>query len=108
MSIIGTSFTKASGTILVLVLAASNCSAETIGQRRCMMLNGQLSAITQTATAPVPGTVGDLAERAHQLCLIGKTAQGLRAYAKALKIMGSHPIFPPEQQANDTNLRTRS
>lgn len=88
------------GFALVSMFVASSCLAGTIGQKRCLILDKQLSGITHQAKDPAPKSVGDLAEKARTLCSRGKTAQGLRAYAKALKMMGSQPVFPSEQQPN--------
>lgn len=109
MSVAGKQFGHVFGLALVSLLVASPCFAGTIGQKRCMTLDKQLSGITHTAKNPAPKTVGELAEKARALCSKGKTAQGLRAYAKALKIMGSQPVFPSEQQPNaQVNHRIKS
>jgi hypothetical protein len=109
MSNFGKQFGRFIGFALVPMLIASSCPAGTIGQNRCMVLGAQLCGIVYTAKEPVPKGVGELAEKAQSLCLVGKTAQGLRAYAKALRIMGSQPVFPSEQQPNtEANLRIKS
>ena len=100
MSTIGKQIGNIIGFALVSMLLASSCTAGTIGQKRCTTLDKQLSGLTHSAKNPAPKGVGDLAAKARGLCSKGKTAQGLRAYAKALKIMGSQPIFPSEQQPN--------
>ena len=100
MTKIGKQFDHVVGFALISMLVASSCSAGTIGQKRCMTLDKQLSGVTHKAKDPTPKSVDDLAEKARGLCSRGKTAQGLRAYAKALKVMGSQPIFPSEQQPN--------
>lgn len=97
MPTIGKHSSKAIGLGLVFMLIASTSTAGTIGQKRCMMLDKQLVSVTHSAKASTPKSVGDLAEKAQTLCSNGKTAQGLRAYARALKIMGSQPVFPSEQ-----------
>jgi len=100
MSLVGTKFGKVTGIALVLCLFASSGIAGTIGQKRCMILDKQLSGLVHKSKTPVPRSVDDLADKAQLLCSKGKTAQGLRAYAKALKIMGSQPVFPSEQPLN--------
>ena len=108
MSVVGKHF-GVFGCALVSLVIASSCIAGTIGQKRCMVLDKQLSGITHQAKSQTPKSVGELAERARSLCSRGKTAQGLRAYAKALKLMGSQPVFPSEQQPNaQANLRNKS
>jgi hypothetical protein len=68
-----------------------------------------LSGITHSAKSAAPKSVGELAEKARSLCAKGKSAQGLRAYAKALRIMGSQPVFPSEQQPKaQANVRNKS
>jgi len=103
MSVVGTQFGKVIGAALISFLVASSSIAGTIGQKRCMILDKQLSGLVHKAKNPVPRSVSDLAEKAQSLCSKGKTAQGLRAYAKALKIMGSQPVFPSEQQPKARN-----
>jgi hypothetical protein len=109
MSTVGKQFGKIIGFALVSLFIASSCIAGTIGQKRCLVLDKQLSGITHSAKSTTPKSVDELAEKARALCSRGKTAQGLRAYAKALKIMGSQPVFPSEQQPNaQANVRTKS
>jgi hypothetical protein len=99
---------KAAALGLVSMLFASTCSAGTIGQNRCMALDRQLSDIRQTTKVSAPQAVGELAVKAEALCSEGKAAQGLRVYAKALKILGRQPVFPSEQQPNQNSQRIRS
>jgi len=106
MSVVGTQFGKVIGIALVSSLVASSSIAGTIGQKRCMILDRELSGLVHKSKNPVPRSVSDLAEKAETLCSRGKTAQGLRAYAKALKIMGGQPVFPSEQQ--QPNSRNKS
>lgn len=98
MSTIGNTFAKALGAGLVSILVASTGHAGTIGQSRCAALERQLSAIRLSVAGDTPKSVNDLAGKAQTLCLDGKTAQGLRAYAKALGILGSQPVLPADQQ----------
>jgi hypothetical protein len=88
------------GGVIVLamasMLAASSSIASTIGQTRCQALDTQLSGVVHANKQPAPKSVGTLSDRARALCAKGKTAQGLRTYAKALKIMGSQPALPRE------------
>jgi hypothetical protein len=79
---------------------ASSSHAATIGQKRCMMLDKQLSDLVHAAKTPPSKSVSSLADKAKSLCAKGKTSQGLRDYAKALKSLGSQPILPAEQQPN--------
>lgn len=104
----GRHYGHAIGPVLASLLFASTCTAGTVGQDRCLMLDGQLSGIRRAADIPAPKAVGTLADKARMLCAAGKTAQGLRAYAKALGFMGSRPVFPAEQQANRSNERIKS
>jgi hypothetical protein len=109
MSTLGKQFGTVVGFALISMVVASSCAAGTIGQKRCMTLDRQLSGVTHSAKSQTPKSVGDLAQKARGLCSRGKTAQGLRAYAKALKIMGSQPVFPSEQQPNvQLNARNKS
>ncbi len=103
MSVVGTQFGKVIGIALVSSIIASSSIAGTIGQKRCMILDKQLAGVAHKSKSPLPRSVSDLADKARILCSKGKTAQGLRAYAKALKIMGSQPVFPSEQQPNARN-----
>jgi hypothetical protein len=82
------------GTVLSVLLAASSSPAATIGQTRCLILDQQLSGVTRAVETTTPLTVSALAEKARGLCSKGKTAQGLRAYAKALTLAGSQPALP--------------
>jgi hypothetical protein len=108
MSVVGKQFGIV-GFALISMLVASSCIAGTIGQKRCMTLDRQLSGLTHSAKGGTPKSVGELAEKARGLCAKGKSAQGLRAYAKALKLMGSQPIFPSEQQPKaQANSRKQS
>jgi hypothetical protein len=108
MSVGGRQFGTIVGFALVSLLVASSCFAGTIGQKRCAILDKELSVITHSAKSPTPKAVGELAEKAETLCSKGKTAQGLRAYAKALKLVGSQPIFPSEQQINNPKSNPKS
>jgi hypothetical protein len=53
-----------------------------------------LSGVTHTAEDAAPVTVGELTTKARGLCSQGKTAQGLRTYAKALTLVGLQPALP--------------
>jgi hypothetical protein len=88
------------GGVIVLamasMLAAPPSIGATIGQKRCQALDAQLSGVVHEDKQPAPKSVGTLSDKARALCAKGKTAQGLRTYAKALKIMGSQPALPKD------------
>lgn len=94
MSTVGKYSIPSIGIVLATLLAASSSTAGTIGQTRCLILDRQLSGVTRTADTTTPFTVSELAEKARGLCSRGKTAQGLRAYAKALTLVGSRAALP--------------
>jgi len=81
---------------LATLLLAPPATGATIGQSRCAALDTQLSGVVLKTRQPTPKSVGTLSDKAHALCAKGKTAQGLRTYAKALKIMGSQPALPKD------------
>ena len=94
MSTVGKHSILSIGTVFAILLAATSSTAGTIGQTRCLILDQQLSGVTRTANTTMPLTVSELAEKARGLCSRGKTAQGLRAYAKALTLVGSRAALP--------------
>lgn len=94
MSIIGKYSSISIGIAFASLLAASSSPAATIGQMRCVVLDQQLSGITRTADTPTPLGVSELTEKARGLCSHGKPAQGLRAYARALDLVGRQPALP--------------
>jgi len=90
MSIVGKHFSISTGAVLASLLLASSSTAGTVGQTRCLILDQQLSGVAHT-DEDAPVTVDELATKARGLCSQGKTAQGLRTYAKALTLVGLHP-----------------
>ena len=96
MSRVTRKFGSAIALALASMLVASPSMGATIGQKRCMTLDAQLSGVVQKSKQPAPKSVGTLSDKARSLCTKGKTAQGLRTYAKALKIMGSQPALPKD------------
>jgi hypothetical protein len=81
----------AAGSVLVF------CPAESIaGQTRagrCSILQGQLSEqVRNHAGSSRSAKAATMGARARKLCANGKQAQGLRAYAKALQLLGVQPI----------------
>lgn len=60
---------------------------------RCSRLGRQFDeAIKTNAPATRVAEAGPLRKKAVQLCASGKRAQGIRTYAKALKMLGVKPI----------------
>jgi hypothetical protein len=96
MSRVARKFGGVVGLALASMLVASSSMGATIGQKRCLTLDTQLSGVVQNSKQPAPKSVGTLSDKARSLCTKGKTAQGLRTYAKALKIMGSQPALPKD------------
>ena len=84
------------GLTLASTLVASPTIGATVGEKRCAALETQLTDVVQKTKQPAPKSVGTLSDKARSLCAKGKTAQGLRTYAKALKIMGSQPALPKD------------
>ena len=82
----------------LLLLLATGANATTLGQTRCVMLDSQVSSAMRNARPSPSRSVSAMAQKARSLCGKGKSSQGLRAYAKALKAMGLQPVLPEETQ----------
>ena len=62
---------------------------------RCNVLQDQLSdQLKAHAGSGRSAAAATMGARARKLCAGGKQAQGLRAYAKALQLLGVQPIDP--------------
>jgi hypothetical protein len=62
---------------------------------RCNVLQDQLSDQLKTHSGSSrSAAAATMGARARKLCAGGKQAQGLRAYAKALQLLGVQPIDP--------------
>jgi hypothetical protein len=81
---------------LAAVLAADSASAMSLGMKRCKALDMQVSELVRKAKFTPPHSVIYYADQGRELCLKGKSAQGLRAYAKALNLLGTKPVLPKD------------
>lgn len=62
---------------------------------RCGILQSQLSEqIKNHAGSSHLAKATTMGAKARKLCASGKQAQGLRAYAKALQLLGVQPVDP--------------
>ena len=69
-------------------------TSETRSQR-CSILQDQLNAeIKAHAGSGRSANAATIGAKARKLCAGGKPAQGLRAYVKALQLLGVQPIDP--------------
>jgi hypothetical protein len=74
--------------------AATSETSETRSQR-CSILQDQLNAeIMAHAGSGRSANAATIGAKARKLCAGGKPAQGLRAYVKALQLLGVQPIDP--------------
>ena len=61
------------------------------GVKRCALLQSQLTAAAKSKHITFSARVKSLEAEAQQFCSTGKTAQGNRAYVKALNSLGIKP-----------------
>lgn len=73
--------------------AHSMAAGETTRAGRCAILQKQLAEqIGHHVGSGRSAAAASLAAKGKKLCASGKQAQGLRAYAKALQILGVQPV----------------
>lgn len=61
------------------------------GVKRCALLQSQMTVAVKSKHMVLSSKARSLAEEAQQFCSQGKTAQGTRAYVKALNSLGITP-----------------
>jgi hypothetical protein len=82
-------------TSLTLVFCPVQSMAAQTRADRCSMLQNQLAEqIENHAGSSRSAKAATIGARAKKFCASGKQAQGLRAYAKALQLLGVQPIDP--------------
>ena len=69
------------------------------GVKRCALLQSQLTAAVRSKHIVLPSRVKSLEAEAQEFCSQGKTAQGNRAYVKALNSLGIIPDLGTEHVA---------
>jgi len=84
--------------VVAVSLALMFCPASMAGQTRadrCSKLQNQLAEqIKNHAGSSRSAKAAMIGAKAKKFCASGKQAQGLRAYAKALQLLGVQPIDP--------------
>lgn len=80
---------------LILMFCPADAMAGQTRAGRCSILQSQLAEqIKNHAGSSRSAKTATMGARAKKLCASGKQAQGLRAYAKALQLLGVQPIDP--------------
>lgn len=80
---------------LVMPPALSDAATDETRSQRCSILQDQLNAeIKAHAGSGRSANAATIGAKARKLCASGKPAQGLRAYVKALQLLGVQPIDP--------------
>lgn len=69
------------------------------GVKRCALLQSQLTAAVKSKHLVLSSRASSLEAQARQFCSQGKTAQGARAYVKALTSLGITPELETEHVA---------
>ena len=94
-------------TVLTVVdIAPSAAKPLVTPAQRCTQLGQQLDeAMKAGASATRLSEVGTLRKQAYRFCVRNKRAQGIRTYAKALKLLGVTPI-DSDQQIASTHPKT--
>lgn len=69
------------------------------GVKRCALLQSQMTAAAKSKHIVFSSRVKTLEAEAQQFCSQGKTAQGNRAYVKALNALGIKPDLGTENVA---------
>lgn len=69
------------------------------GVKRCALLQSQLTAAVKSKHIVPPARAKSLETEAQEFCAQGKTAQGNRAYVKALNALGIIPDLGTEHVA---------
>ena len=90
-----------SASMLLLAQTDGLMAAEQVkpGVKRCALLQSQLTAAVKSKHMVLSSRVKSLEAEAQQFCSQGKTAQGNRAYVKALNSLGIIPDLGPEHLA---------
>jgi hypothetical protein len=79
----------------VLTLCQSEAMATQTRTGRCSILQDQLSEqIKKHSGSSRAARAATIGAKAKKLCASGKQAQGLRAYANALQLLGVQPVDP--------------
>lgn len=91
-------FLVALSTLMLLAGMTDARSAAQVkpGAKRCAVLQSQLTAADKSKHIVFSPRVKSLEAEAQQFCNQGKTAQGNRAYVKALNLLGIKPDFETE------------
>jgi hypothetical protein len=80
---------------LVGLPGSGNAAMDETRSHRCSILQDQLNAeIRAHAGSSRSANAATIGAKARKLCAGGKPAQGLRAYVKALQLLGVQPIDP--------------
>ena len=80
---------------LVLIFCPADSMAAQTRADHCDILQSQLAEqIKDHAGSSRSAKAATMGAKARKLCAGGKQAQGLRAYAKALQLLGVQPIDP--------------
>lgn len=89
-----------SASILLAVQTDASLAVEARpGVKRCALLQSQLTAAARARHMMLPSRARSLEAEAQQFCSRGKTAQGTRAYVKALNSLGLEPDLGTENVA---------
>jgi len=90
-----------SASMLLLAQTDGLRAAEQVkpGVKRCALLQSQLTAAVKSKHIVLSSRVKSLEAEAQQFCSQGKTAQGNRAYVKALNSLGIIPDLGTEHLA---------
>jgi len=90
-----------SASMLLLAQTDGLRAAEEVkpGVKRCALLQSQLTAAVKSKHMVLSSRVKSLEAEAQQFCSQGKTAQGNRAYVKALNSLGIIPDLGTEHLA---------
>lgn len=79
--------------LLLITPAQSKATGQTTRTGRCTILQKQLAEqIEHHAGSPHSAGAAALGVKAKKLCASDKQAQGLRAYVKALQLLGVQPV----------------
>ena len=96
--------TVLSASILLAVQTDALPAAEAKpGVKRCALLQSQLTAAVKSKHMVLPSRAKTLEAEAQEFCSQGKTAQGNRAYVKALNSLGIIPDLGTEHLAIGEN-----
>jgi hypothetical protein len=91
----------AATTVVLADGAQATTAALSPGMKRCIALEKQLSGVVKAKKPNLPSGVRKLETQAHAFCSEGKTAQGARAYVKALNLLGVQPVLNKSNSNNE-------